>query len=327
MSDFVHLHNHTHYSLQDGACTVDGLVQAAKKNNMHAVALTDHGVMYGIAEFYKKAKKEGIKPIIGMEAYVVSEGSRFDKGKSDDANPDKTGSGKKRSKHYNHLILLAKNQQGYKNLSKLSTLGHTEGFYYKPRIDLELLRKYRDGLICSSACAGGVVAAHLVNNNYDKAREVAKTYKEIFEEDFYLEIQDHNMEVEKPVLEGMPKLAKELGIKLLATNDCHYIEPDHAIAHNILLLLSDKNGTDYRQLRYGTDQVYFKSSDEMKKLFKNYKGAIEHSLEIEEKIDVNLDGSGYFSRCFLFQKILPQKLWKNILSFLQRKDYKKRLKI
>ncbi|MCL5031562.1 MAG: DNA polymerase III subunit alpha [Bacteroidetes bacterium] len=326
MSDFVHLHNHTHYSLQDGACTVDGLVQAAKKNNMHAVALTDHGVMYGIAEFYKKAKKEGIKPIIGMEAYVVSEGSRFDKGKSDDANSDKTGSGKKRSKHYNHLILLAKNQQGYKNLSKLSTLGHTEGFYYKPRIDLELLRKYRDGLICSSACAGGVVATHLVNNNYDKAREVAKTYKEIFEEDFYLEIQDHNMEVEKPVLEGMPRLAKELGIKLLATNDCHYIEPDHAIAHNILLLLSDKNGTDYRQLRYGTDQVYFKSSDEMKKLFKNYKGAIEHSLEIEEKIDVNLDGSGYFFPVFPIPNYSSAKTLEEYLEVLAREGLQNKVK-
>ncbi len=322
MSDFVHLHNHTHYSLQDGACTVDGLVQAAKKNNMKAVALTDHGVMYGIAEFYKKAKKEGIKPIIGMEAYVVSEGSRFDKGKSDENNPN----GKKRAKHYNHLILLAKNQQGYKNLSKLSTLGHTEGFYYKPRIDLELLRKYREGLVCSSACAGGVVATHLVNNNYDKAREVAKTYKEIFEEDFYLEIQDHNMDVEKPVLEGMPKLAKELGIKLLATNDCHYIEQDHAIAHNILLLLSDKNGSDYRQLRYGTDQVYFKSSDEMKKLFKNYKGAIENSLEIEEKIDVSLDGSGYFFPVFPIPKDSSAKTLEEYFELLAQEGLQRKIK-
>ncbi len=326
MSDFVHLHNHTHYSLQDGACTVDGLIQAAKKNNMHAVALTDHGVMYGIAEFYKKAKKEGIKPIIGMEAYVVAEGSRFDKGKSEDAS-DKNGSnGKKRTKHYHHLILLAKNNEGYKNLSKLSTLGHTEGFYYKPRIDLELLRKYRDGLICSSACAGGVVAAHLVNNNFDKAREVAKTYKDIFEEDFYLEIQDHNMEVEKPVLEGMPKLSKELGIKLLATNDCHYIEPDHAIAHNILLLLSDKNGSDYRQLRYGTDQVYFKSADEMKKLFKDYKGAIENSLEIEEKIDVSLDQSGYFFPVFPIPKDSPAKTLEEYLVLLAKDGLLKKIK-
>ena len=287
MSDFIHLHNHTHYSLQDGACTVDGLIKAAKKHNMKSVAITDHGVMYGAAEFYNKAKKEGIKPIIGMEAYIVVEGSRFDRAKVEDAN------NKKKSKHYNHLILLAKNKQGYDNLSRLSTLGHTEGFYYKPRIDLEILKQYREGLICTTACAGGVVSTHLVNGNYEKAREVAKKFKDIFEDDFYLEIQDHGMDVDKPILEGMPKLSKELGIKLVATNDCHYIEHEHAIAHNILLLLSDKNGADYTQLRYGTDQVYFKSSDEMTKIFKKYKGAIEHTLEIEEKIDLKLDIEGY----------------------------------
>ncbi len=286
MSDFIHLHNHTHYSLQDGACTVDGLIEAAKRNNMHAVALTDHGVMYGISEFYRKAKKEGIKPIIGMEAYIVSEGSRFDRGKDDPTN-------KRRVKTYNHLLLLAKNKEGYKNLSKLSTLGHTEGFYYRPRIDLELLKKYKDGLICSTACAGGIIAKDLINNNFDKAKQTAKTFKEIFGDDFYLEIQDHGMEIEKAVLEGMPKLSKELNIKLVATNDCHYIEPDHAIAHNILLLLSDKNGADYNQLRYGTDQIYFKSADEMKKIFKKYNGAIENTLEIESKINVELDFNDY----------------------------------
>lgn len=286
MSDFIHLHNHTHYSLQDGACTVAGLVNAAVKQGMQSVALTDHGVMYGIAEFYKKATDAKIKPILGMEAYVVTEGSRFDRGKDDIK-------GKKRTKHYNHLILLAKNNIGYRNLSKLSTLGHTEGFYYRPRVDLELLRKYREGLVCTSACAGGVVASHLVNNNFDRALESAKIYKEIFDDDFYLEIQDHHMEIEKSVLEGMPKIAKQLGIKLVATNDCHYIEQDHALAHNILLLLSDKNGTDYRQLRYGTDQIYFKSEDEMKKLFKNYSGAIENTLEIDSKIDFKLDHGDY----------------------------------
>ena len=320
MSDFVHLHNHTHYSLQDGACTVDDLVKAAKKNNQHAVALTDHGVMFGIAEFYKKAKKEGIKPILGMEAYVVTEGSRFDRGKAEE------GNGKKRAKHYNHLILLAKNKEGYKNLSKLSTLGHTEGYYYKPRIDLELLRQYREGLVCTSACAGGVVAAHLVNNNYDKAREVAKTYKDIFEEDFYLEIQDHNMEVEQAVLHGMPKLAKELGIKLVATNDCHYIEQEHALAHNILLLLSDKNATDYRQLRYGTDQVYFKSSEEMKKLFKNYHGAIENTLEIEEKIDVNLDFEGHYYPVFPIPEDSPAKTLDDYFELLAREGLHNKIK-
>ncbi|MCJ7553988.1 MAG: DNA polymerase III subunit alpha, partial [Ignavibacteriaceae bacterium] len=287
MSDFIHLHNHTHYSLQDGACTVQGLIDAAKKHGMKSVAITDHGVMYGAAEFYKKATKEGIKPIIGMEAYIVTEGSRFDKTKGEDL------PGRKRAKHYNHLILLAKNKTGYDNLSKLSTLGHTEGFYYKPRIDLELLRKYSEGLICTSACVSGVVSYHLVNGDYTKAKETAKTYKDIFGEDFYLEIQNHNLDNEKPVLEGMPKLSKELGIKLVATNDCHYIEKDHAIPHNILLLLSDKNGADYKDLRYGTDQVYFKSSEEMINLFKKYKGAIENTLEIDSKIDLKLDFNGH----------------------------------
>jgi DNA polymerase-3 subunit alpha len=182
---------------------------------------------------------------------------------------------------------------GYKNLTKLSTLGHTEGFYYRPRIDLDLIKKYREGLVCTSACAGGVVSTHLVHGEFDKAKEVARTYKEIFGDDFYLEIQNHNMDVEKPILENMPKIAKELGIKLVATNDCHYIEADHAIAHNILLLLGDKMGEDYTNLRYGTDQVYFKSAQEMVKLFKNYDGAIESTLEIDSKIDLKLDFNQY----------------------------------
>jgi DNA polymerase-3 subunit alpha len=321
MSDFIHLHNHTHYSLQDGACTVDGLINAAKKHNMNSVAITDHGVMYGAAEFYNKAKKAGIKPIIGMEAYIVVDGSRFDRAKAEDSN------NKKKSKHYNHLILLAKNKQGYDNLSKLSTLGHTEGFYYKPRIDLEILKQYREGLVCTTACAGGVVSTHLVNGNYEKAREVAKKFKDIFEDDFYLEIQDHGMDVDKPILEGMPKLSKELGIKLVATNDCHYIEHEHAIAHNILLLLSDKNGADYTQLRYGTDQVYFKSSDEMTKIFKKYKGAIENTLEIEEKVDLKLDIEGYHFPNFPIPKESKAKNLDEYMEILARQGLEKKFKV
>jgi DNA polymerase III subunit alpha len=320
MSEFVHLHNHSHYSLQDGACTVDALVCAAKNNNMSAVALTDHGVMYGIAEFYKKAVKEGIKPIIGMEAYIVSEGSRFEKSKGEDL------SGRKKSKHYNHLILLAKNDEGYKNLVKLSTLGHTEGFYYKPRIDLDLLKQYSSGLICTSACISGIVSVHLVNNDYKKAREVSSIYKDIFGDDFYLEIQDHQMEREKPVLEGVPKLSRELGIKMVATNDCHYIEKDHAIAHNILLLLSDKNGMDYRQLRYETDQVYFKSADEMKKLFGHYKGALENTVEIAEKINVKLDSGGYHFPQFPIPKESDARNLEEYLEHLSRVGLDKKIK-
>ncbi len=286
MSDFIHIHNHSHYSLQDGACTVEDLIHAAKENNMHAVALTDHGVMFGVSEFYKKAKKEGIKPLVGMEAYIVVDGSRFDR-------RDESEAGRRKSKYYNHLLLLAKNQTGYHNLMKLTTIGHTEGFYYRPRIDFEVLQKYREGLICTSACPAGPIATPIINDELGKARETAIRLKEIFGDDFYLEIQDHGMEVERPILETMPKLSRDLGIKLVATNDIHYIEKDHSIAHNILIQLGDKNGFDYKTLRYGTDQIYFKSADEMKKLFKNYKGAIENTLEIDEKINLELDFKGH----------------------------------
>ncbi len=282
MCDFVHLHNHSHYSLQDAACTIDSLVEATVENNMDALALTDHGVMYGAPEFYKKAKKANVKPIIGVEAYIMREGSRFDKGTTD-------GSGRKRAKHYNHIVLLAKNETGYKNLIKLTSIGHQEGFYYKPRIDHEVLEQYKEGIICTSACLAGPISVPLINGDYDKAREVAIKYKETFGDDFYLEIQDHGLENDKAILEGMPKLSKELGIKLIATNDIHYVNHDHSIAHNILLLLGDKTGTaDYTDLRYQTDQVYFKSAREMKELFKDYPGAIENTLEISEKINLDL---------------------------------------
>ena len=319
MSEFIHLHNHSHYSLQDGACTVDGLIKAAKKFNMKSVALTDHGVLYGIIEFYKKAVKEGIKPILGMEAYVVANGDRFER-KSTQSN----GDGRRR-KNYNHLILLAKNYEGYKNLTKLSTLGHTEGFYYRPRIDLELLKKYREGLVCTSACAGGVVSTHLVHGDLNKAKEVAKTYKEIFGDDFYLEIQNHNMDVEKPILENMPKIAKELGIKLVATNDCHYIDADHATAHNILLLLGDKMGDEnYTRLRYGTDQVYFKSAKEMVELFKDYDGAVESTLEIDSKVDLKLDFNQYHFPNFPIPEDSPAKTADEYFEFLARKGLEKK---
>lgn len=282
MSDFVHLHNHSHYSLQDAACTVDSLINAAVANKMHAFALTDHGVMFGISEFYKKAKKANVKPIIGIEAYINFDGSRFERGEE--------GTGRKKSKHYNHLVLIAKDQKGYQNLMKLSTLGFTEGFYYKPRIDLDLLRQRSEGLICTSACLAGPVASHLLNGDYKQARTNSIILHEIFGDDFYLELQDHGQEEDKPVLEGIPKLSRELGIKMVATNDIHYIKKEHSLAHNILLLLSDKTGNkDYRNLRYKTDEIYFKSSDQMKELFGSYKGAIENTLEIEEKTNVNLD--------------------------------------
>ncbi len=285
MNQFVHLHNHSHYSLLDGACRVDDLIGAAVQNGMPAVALTDHGVLYGAIEFYKKATKAGIKPIIGMEAYVVTKGSRLEKS----AGIDQSGS---RRAPYHHLVLLAKNETGYRNLIKLCTIGHLEGFYYKPRIDTEVLRKHREGLVGLSACAGGVVSSHLIRGDEASAYESAAIYKDILGDDFYIEIQDHGIDKEAVVREKAPKLAKDLGLKLVGTNDIHYLKHEHAIAHNILLLIPDASSTsapDYTQLRYQTDQAYFKSSREMCDLFKNFPEAVSSTFEISEKCNLKLD--------------------------------------
>ena len=292
MSQFIHLHNHTHYSLLDGATTVYSLLYAALENKMPAVALTDHGVMSGAIEFYKKAKKKGIKPIIGSEFYIVTKGSRFDRGQMAQSDTLRGETKSKGRGVYHHLVLLAKNEEGYRNLLKLTTLAHTEGFYYKPRIDFELLTQYHSGVVALSACANGVVAAHLVGNNYNEARDVAGMYKSLLGEDFYLEIQNHNSEVEKIVLAGMPTLSRELGIKLIATNDVHYIKPQHAVAHNIMLLIPDASSTnapDISKLRYGTDQIYFKSAEEMSELFREFPEAISNTLEVAEKCNLELD--------------------------------------
>ena len=297
----------------DAICTTDGLVNAAFEYNMPAVALTDHGVMYGAMEFYKKAKAKGVKPIIGCETYIITKGSRFQKGKDSSYNiesgfiEEKTLNGNKNTKKkggYHHLVLLAKNKKGYDNLVKLTSIGHTEGFYYKPRIDSEILKEYSEGLVALSACAGGVVAAHLVNNDYGQAKEAAEIYKDIFGTDFYLEIQNHGMELEKPVLANMPKLAKELGLKLIATNDVHYIKHEHSIPHNIYLYIStdlsrDREGNDVeKDLRYGTDQVYFKSPEEDVQLFKKYPEAIESTLEVADKCNLVLAKRRVSHACF-----------------------------
>ena len=286
MNQFVHLHNHSHYSLLDGACRVEDLVKAAAANNMPAVALTDHGVMFGAIEFYKKAQKAGVKPIIGMEAYVVTRGSRFDR------ETQATESGGRRAA-YHHLLLLAKDLQGYRNLLKLCTLAHTEGYYFKPRIDTEILRRYREGLVATSACAGGVVGAHLVSGNDAAAYEAAEIYRDIFgAEDFYIEIQNHGLEREEVIRRMAPKLAADLGLKLICSNDVHYIKPEHAVPHNIMLLIPDASSTntpDYTTLRYQTDQVYFKSTKEMLRLFEDFPEAIASTLEVAEKCNLQLD--------------------------------------
>jgi DNA polymerase III subunit alpha len=282
MSEFIHLHNHSHYSLLDGACTIDQLVNTAAKYEMPSLALTDHGSMFGTVEFYKKAKDAGIKPIIGNEMYMVTKGSRFDKGGHNHPEGKRHG--------YNHLVLLAKNETGYKNLIKLTTLAHTEGFYYKPRIDFELLRKHSEGLVALTACAGGVIASYLVARDYDAAKDIASQFKDIFADDVYLEIQDHGIDREEIVREGMVKLSAEMDMKLIATNDIHYIKNEHAVAHNVFIHISDTRGIeDIRELSYGTDQVYFKSPEEMVELFKDYPQAIESTLEVAEKCNFDLE--------------------------------------
>ncbi|HXF99297.1 MAG TPA: DNA polymerase III subunit alpha [Bacteroidota bacterium] len=285
MPEYIHLHNHTHYSLLDGALTVDELIAAALEDKMPAVALTDHGVMFGAMEFYKKAIKAGIKPIIGMEAYIVTKGSRKDR------TTQVTESGGKRGA-YHHMLLLAKNEIGYRNLIKLTTLAHTEGYYYKPRIDTELLRQYREGLIGTSACAGGVVNAHLANNEDTEAYEAAEIYKDILGDDFYIEIQNHGIRREAIIREKAPKLARDLGLKLICSNDVHYRRREHAIAHNVLLLIPESSSSsthDYTQLRYQTDQAYFKSAREMAELFREFPEALRSTVEVMEKCNLELN--------------------------------------
>jgi len=296
LSEFVHLHNHSHFSLLDGAATIEGLVGAAVENKMSAVALTDHGVMDGCIEFYMEAKKAGIKPIIGSEFYIAPHGtSRFDKTARVEGKTKSQGDafGKTGRGVYNHLVLLAKNELGYKNLIKLSSLAHTEGFYYKPRIDFEVLKQYYEGIVCLSACPVGVIADYLVMGNYEKAKMICREYTDLFGQDFYLELQDHSLEVEKPILEYLPKFAKEFGLKLICSNDNHYIKQEHSIAHNVMKLIPDANTggvpLDYKKLVYGTDQIYFKSAEEMQKLFKLFPQAIASTMEVADKCNLELD--------------------------------------
>jgi DNA polymerase-3 subunit alpha len=309
MSEFIHLHNHTHYSLLDAISSVSGLVDAAAENKMSAVALTDHGVMFGIMEFYNKAKSKGIKPIIGCEVYVAQSGSRFEKNKRnvkslsevEEQSVENSDGLTSSNINYAHLILLAKDEKGYRNLMKLTSIGHTEGYYYKPRIDLEVLNLYREGLIATSACAGGVISCYITRDDLKTAEKMTGVYKDIFGEDFYLEIQDHDIPAEKKVMAEMPKLAKKFGLKLIATNDVHYIKREHAIAHNIYLHISAKQsakaGKVYEpkdlltNLRYGTDQIYFKSAKEMCNLFRDFPEALRSTLEVTEKCNVELDTS------------------------------------
>ncbi len=276
MSNFVHLHVHSEFSLLDGANRIKDLPVRAKELGMDSIALTDHGVMFGAVDFYKACKKEGVKPIIGCEVYVAPR-TRFDK----EPNIDN---------HYYHLILLAKNQTGYKNLSYLVSMGFTEGFYYKPRIDYEILEKYHEGLICLSACLAGHVNREILNNNMEKAEEVALWYKMVFGEDYYLEIQPNGLPEQILANQKLIEISKKLDIPLVATNDAHYLKKEDAYNHEILLCIqTGKKMTDEDRMRMGTDEFYLKSPEEMIEYFKNVPEAIENTVKIAEKCNVDFE--------------------------------------
>lgn len=271
---FTHLHVHTEYSLLDGASRITELISRVKELGMDSIAITDHGVMYGVVQFYKEAKKNGIKPILGCEVYVAKR-SHTDKDPQKDRSPY-------------HLVLLAENEQGYKNLIKIVSEGFVDGFYYKPRVDHEILRKYSDGIIALSACIAGEVQYHILNTSYERGVETALIYKDIFgENNFYLELQDHGMKEQIKVNESLIKMSKETNISLVATNDMHYINKEDAKFHDILLCIQTQKTIDEDRMRFPSDQFYLKSYEDMEKLFPIE--AIENTVKIAERCNVDLD--------------------------------------
>lgn len=271
---FVHLHNHTQYSLLDGACRVDRMVALAKEYGMPAVAITDHGNLYGVIDFYKQARKAGLKPIIGTEAYIINGELDSEHNKSDT--------------RY-HLVLLAQNFTGYKNLMMLSSLSFIDGFYYKPRISKSLLEKHSEGLICLSACVKGEIASLLANGREEEAREAVCWYQRVFGDRYFIEIQNHGLDIERDVMPALIKLAKEMGQQLVLTNDCHYLRKEDHEAHDILLCIqTGKTLNDPGRMKYNTDQLYFKDPDEMRSLFPEAAQAYANTLKIADMIDLEL---------------------------------------
>lgn len=275
---FTHLHVHTEYSLLDGSSKIKEIVKRAKELGMDSLAITDHGVMYGVIDFYKAAREAGIKPIIGCEIYV-SPSSRFDKeaGVSDD--------------RYYHLVLLAENDTGYHNLMKIVSKGFTEGFYYKPRVDYEVLEQYSEGIIALSACLAGEVARNLAKGNYEDAKKSALRYEGIFGKgNFFLELQDHGIPTQKTVNAGILRLSRELGIELVATNDIHYIFEEDSVPHDILLCIqTQKKVSDNDRMKYEGGQYYLKTEEEMAALFPYAKEAIENTHKIAMRCNVEIE--------------------------------------
>jgi len=277
-SNFIHLHLHTQYSLLDGAIRHDDLFSLAREYKMSALAMTDHGNMFGAIEFYEKAQHYGIKPIVGCEVYVAPE-SRFDKGRD---------SGTTEASF--HLILLVKNIKGYKNLCRLVTSAYLEGFYYRPRVDKELLRAHNEGLIALSSCLHGEVPYLLNSGNKEKALKVAEEYKAIFDNNrFFLELQDNKLPEQKKVNEGLLEISKRLNIPVVATNDCHYLRREEAKAHDMLLCIqTGKTVNTADRLKFKTDEFYFKSPQEMEASFSAYPEAVRNTIEIAERCNLEL---------------------------------------
>ncbi|MBQ5474024.1 MAG: DNA polymerase III subunit alpha, partial [Lachnospiraceae bacterium] len=275
---FTHLHVHSEFSLLDGSCKIKELVAKAKELGFDSLALTDHGVMYGIIDFYKAAKEVGIKPILGCEVYLAP-GSRLDK---------ETG---KNSERYYHLILLAENNKGYENLMKIVSQGFIDGFYYKPRVDYETLEKYHEGIICLSACLAGEVQRYMAKGLYEEGREAALKYEKIFGKgNYFLELQDHGIPEQKIVNSNLVRLSKELNIDLVATNDTHYINAEDAAAHDILLCIqTGKKVADTDRMRYDGGQFYLKSEEEMRQLFPYAPEALDNTAKIAKRCNVDIE--------------------------------------
>ncbi len=280
---FVHLHCHTQYSLLDGANKIDPLIERARSHGQPAVAMTDHGNMFGAVEFYRKAAAAGIKPILGCEVYVAP-GHRHERQGVDRGN-----------REYNHhLILLAMNHEGYRNLCRLVTRGYTEGFYYKPRIDKELLREFNEGIIALSGCLSGEMAKALSLGSMEQARKVAEAYRAIFDDRYYLEVQDNKLPLQEKVNAGILELGKELSLPIVATNDCHYLDPEDAHAHDVLLCIQTGKGhNDPNRMKMDTNELYLKSTEQMREGFAHLPEAVEQSVAIAERCDVEIEFGNY----------------------------------
>ncbi|TJX15225.1 DNA polymerase III subunit alpha [Tissierella creatinini] len=273
---FTHLHVHTEYSLLDGSIKIKELIRRTKELGMDSIAITDHGSMFGVVQFYKEAKKSGIKPIIGSEVYISI---------------NKYTERENKDKNQYHLVLLAENNIGYRNLMKIVSEAYVNGFYYKPRVDHDILRKYSQGIICLSACLGGEVQQHIMDNNLKRAREVALIYQDIFGKDnFFLELQDHGISEQAEVNKSLIEISKELHIPLVATNDIHYLNRSDAIVHDVLLCIQTGTTVDEEnRMKFPTDQFYLKSPEEMYELFNYSKEALTNTVLISDRCNVELD--------------------------------------